>query len=112
MAMVINDRYDTLHHESEDNRGDIYHYEADGILYLKRSSWYKWAEQTNTVVLKDRVEEFPFVYSEGLIKNHWYHGSANLRLMEHFMPDERYQMKLERFDRYKHFEKAKVLYTI
>lgn len=107
MAMVINDRYDTLHHESEDNRGDIYHYEADGILYLKRSSWYKWAEQTNTVVLKDRVEEFPFVYSEGLIKNHWYHGSANLRLMEHFMPDERYQMKLERFDRYKHFEKAR-----
>ena len=60
--------------------GYIYHYEADGILYLKRSSWYKWAEQTNTVVLKDRVEEFPFVYSEGLIKKPlvpWFCQSAS-----------------------------------
>lgn len=107
MGMVINDRYDTLHHESEDNRGDIYHYEADGVLYLKRSSWQKWAEQTNTVVIKDAVEEFPFTYSEGLMRNHWYCASANLRLMEHFMPDERYQMCLEAFDTYKHFEKAR-----
>ncbi len=107
MGMMINDRYDTLHHESEDNRGEIYHYESDGVLYLKRSSWYKWAEQTNTLVLEDAVSEFPFVYSEGLIRDHWYRGDANLRLMEHFIPDDRYEICLEAFDTYKHFEKAR-----
>lgn len=29
MGMMINDRYETLHHISEDNRGEIYHYEVD-----------------------------------------------------------------------------------
>lgn len=107
MAMMIQDRYESYHHMSEDNRGEIYHYEADGVLCLKRSSWYKWAEQTNTVVLKDAVEEFPFVYSEGLHKEHWYHASADLRIMDHFLPDENLEPFLKPIENFKHYEKAR-----
>ena len=90
-AFYINDTMETLHHASEDNRGELYHYEVDGVMYLKRSGWHKWAGQTNTLVVTDSQAEFPFYYTRGKLPGHWYRASSNMRLLRLFTESEQYK---------------------
>ncbi|CAG7625226.1 hypothetical protein ACFQI7_03405 [Paenibacillus allorhizosphaerae] len=90
-AFYLNDRAETLHHAHEDNRGDLYHYEVDGVMYLYRSGWHKWAGQANTFVVEDAAAEFPFCYSSGLQRNRWYKASSNMRMLRDYMGSERYE---------------------
>lgn len=101
-AFYINDRMETLHHAHEDNRGELYHYEVDGVMYLNRSSWHKWAGQTNTFVVDDVMSEFPFCYSQGLLKEHWYRASSNMRLLRDFVPSKRYKQLLKKPEYFSH----------
>jgi|GEM_PF-827971 len=94
-AFCLNDRMETLHHAHEDNRGELYHYEADGVMYLSRVGWHKWAGQTNTFIAADASSEFPYGYTKGLLRNHWYKGSANLRLLRDFFESDRYRRTAE-----------------
>ncbi|TVY05493.1 hypothetical protein [Paenibacillus cremeus] len=101
-AFYLNDRMETHHHAHEDNRGDLYHYEVDGVMYLKRSGWHKWAGQSNTFVVDDATSEFPFCYTKGLRSNHWYQASSNLRLLSDYMPSERFKQLYTTPESFKH----------
>jgi hypothetical protein len=94
-GMYINDTAETLHHAHEDNRGEIYHYEADGVLLLKRISWQKWAGQTNTFVVGDPTIEFPFNYSGGMKSGHWYRADANIRPLRLVQEDDRWKRAIQ-----------------
>lgn len=90
-AFYINDRMETLHHAHEDNRGDLYHYEVNGVMVLQRSGWHKWAGQSSTLVVGDALSEFPFNYTQGMLSGRWYKASSNLRLLRDFMASDRYE---------------------
>lgn len=105
-AFYLNDRMETLHHAHEDNRGDLYHYEVGGVMYLKRSGWHKWAGQSNTLVVDDALSEFPFCYTKGLQSNHWYKASSSVRMLRDFIPSERYKQLYSTPDSFRHTGEA------
>jgi hypothetical protein len=80
-AFYLNDRQNTTFHGHEDNRGDLYHYEVDGTLYLSRSHWSKWPGQANTFVVSDATLEFPYNQTGGMVSRHWYLMSENMRIL-------------------------------
>lgn len=97
-AFYLNDTAEALHHANEDNRGELYHYEVDGVLYLKRSSWQKWAAQTNTFVVSDPTLDFPWHATPGLKEGHWYRGSANIRSIRMNQPTAQWQLDPQESD--------------
>ncbi|WP_282935960.1 hypothetical protein [Paenibacillus sp. RC67] len=101
-AFYLNDRMETLHHGHEDNRGDLYHYEVNGVMYIKRSGWQKWVGQSNSLVVDDALSEFPFCYTKGLLSNHWYKASSSLRMLRDFNPSERYIQLYSTPDTFRH----------
>lgn len=86
----LNDCAETTHHAHEDNRGEIYHYEVDSVMYLCRSGWSKWVGHANTFVVEDAMNEFPFYNSQGMLRGHWYKGSTNMRIMRNFQESDDY----------------------
>lgn len=78
-AFYLNDTAETLHHAHEDNRGELFHYEAEGAMLLKRTSWHKWAGQTNTFVVAAARAEFPFPENFGPRNGIWHRADANIR---------------------------------
>lgn len=70
------DRTETHHHGHEDTRGEVYHYEADGVMLLRRPGWIKWAGCANTFVAADATAQFPFATTRGITPNRWQLGSA------------------------------------
>lgn len=87
-AFYLMDRDETTFHAHEDNRGTLYHYEVDGVLYGMVPSLAKWNELANGFVASDAADEFPFRATAGVVPNHWYKGSQNLTLLRHFLPSE------------------------
>lgn len=90
-AFYLNDRQNTTFHGHEDNRGDLYHYEVDGTLYLSRSHWSKWPGMANTFVVSDPTLEFPYNQTGGMASNHWYRMSENMRLLLDYQDSENWQ---------------------
>jgi hypothetical protein len=84
---------ETTHHAHEDNRGEIYHYEVDSVMYLSRSGWSKWVGHANTFVVEDAANEFPFYNTQGMIKDYWYKGSTNMRILRNFQASVDYVFK-------------------
>ncbi|OAM89623.1 hypothetical protein OH491_16325 [Termitidicoccus mucosus] len=72
------DRTETHHHGHEDTRGEVYHYEADGVMLLRRPGWIKWAGCANTFVVADETAQFPFATTRGLTPGRWLAGSAQI----------------------------------
>ncbi|MDR0901294.1 MAG: hypothetical protein LBM92_00795 [Opitutaceae bacterium] len=70
------DRTETHHHGHEDTRGEVYHYEADGVMLLRRPGWIKWAGCANTFVVADETAQFPFATTRGIAPGRWLAGSA------------------------------------
>lgn len=90
-AFYLNDRQNTTFHGHEDNRGDLYHYEVDGVLYLCRSGWSKWPGMANTFVVSDSTLEFPYNQTGGMASNHWYRASENLRVLLDYQDSENWK---------------------
>ncbi len=72
------DRTETHHHGHEDTRGEVYHYEAGGVMLLRRPGWIKWAGCANTFVVADETAQFPFATTRGLTPGRWLAGSAQI----------------------------------
>ncbi|MDR0354111.1 MAG: hypothetical protein LBI02_12470 [Opitutaceae bacterium] len=77
-GFYVMDRTETHHHGHEDTRGEVYHYEADGVLLLRRPGWIKWAGCANTFVVADETAQFPFATTRGLTPGRWLAGSAHI----------------------------------
>lgn len=84
VGYYLNDSGETTHHAHEDNRGEIYHYEVDSVMYLSRSGWSKWVGHANTFIVEDAINEFPFYNTQGMQQGYWYKGSTNMRIMRNF----------------------------
>jgi hypothetical protein len=87
-AMELNDGQETLFHGHEDIRGNILHFEANDVLYLRGPGWMKWTGMANTFVVADEAAEFPLALTRGLTPRRWYGASANLRLLRYFQADD------------------------
>lgn len=92
-ALYANDRTETLYHGHEDNRGEVYHYENDGALLLKRSGWIKWAGCANTFVVADETAQFPFTTTRGITPRRWLTGSANIAQVRDYVEGEGWARK-------------------
>lgn len=90
-AVYLCDRTNATFHGHEDTRGEIYHYEVDGTVYLKHEGWVKWTACHNSFTVVDARDEFPFNYTKGLTSGHWYRASANLRIMRDYIATERWK---------------------
>lgn len=95
MAMYLNDRTNTTFHGHEDNRGDIFHYEVDDALLLRREGWSKWVGHANTLVVTDDVDEFPHYLTKGLATDHWYSARSNLTIVRDYLESDRWEYALE-----------------
>lgn len=72
------DRTETHHHGHEDTRGEVYHYEVDGVMLLRRPGWIKWTGCASTFVVADETAQFPFATTRGLTPGRWLAGSAQI----------------------------------
>lgn len=93
-AFYLNDTAETLHHAHEDNRGELFHYEADGVMLLRRSSWHKPPGQTNTFVVGDSSLQFPWNQDKGFSTGHWYRADANIRPIRLSLSDDVWTRRL------------------
>lgn len=91
VGYYLNDCAETTHHAHEDNRGEVYHYEVDGVMYLSRSGWSKWVGHANTFVVEDASNEFPFYNTQGMREGYWYKASTNMRIMRNFQESDHYR---------------------
>jgi hypothetical protein len=85
LGLYAMDRTETLFHGHEDNRGEVYHFEVDGTVYLRRSGWFKWAAGANTFVVAPELAQFPFALTRGIAPGRWYVGSGNAAHLRDFM---------------------------
>lgn len=88
LGVYLNDRAETLLHAHEDNRGAVYHYEANGSLYLKNPGWIKWTGAANSFVVADELAQFPLPLTRGITPQRWYKGSGNLSLIRDLQESE------------------------
>lgn len=91
MALYLNDRTNVTFHGHEDNRGEIFHYEANDALLLRREGWSKWPGHANTLVVVDAKDEFPHYLTRGLTPDHWYTARSNLSILRDYVESPRWQ---------------------
>ncbi len=87
----IQDDCNYLYHGGvSDTRGDLTHYEADGVLLIADRGRYDWPAWNNTLIVSEPDAEYPFRRTSGVHAGRWYRGSANLRVMRAYLPSEDY----------------------
>lgn len=90
-AFWIQDDCNYLYHGGQsDTRGDLYHYEVDGVMMMADRGRYEFPGWANTLVVADADHEFPLAQTAGVRSGRWYRGSANLRVARAYMPSEKY----------------------
>lgn len=87
----IQDDCNMLYHGGvSDTRGDLTHYEADGVLLIADRGRYEWPAWNNTLLVSEPDAQYPFRETSGVYSGRWYRSSANLRVVRSYMPSANY----------------------
>ncbi len=90
----IQDDCNYLYHGGiSDTRGDLTHYEADGVLLIAHRGRYEWPAWNNTFLLSEPDAQYPFRQTSGVHAFRTYASSANLRVARAYLPSENYLIK-------------------